>query len=250
MLTLRLATVREDGEPTRRRAAREEFSEEEWRLVTELADYPNRLLVTITTEMGETYAEVAHEAIFRRWSKLREWIAGARDFLIWRSGLETARRAWQTAPESAKGDALLMGFALAQAQSWLIKRAGDLPGPDRVFIGLSVARAIRARGRARRALALVYLLLVGVIIGLVGWINEAYVKEQANWFLTMRPYMLANFRPYVLTTEHERALKSGDNLRNAPRIALSWSLFRRVNSRWAHLKRRPVAPTTKARNMQ
>ena len=24
---------------------------------------------------GETYAEVAHEAIFRRWDKLREWIA-------------------------------------------------------------------------------------------------------------------------------------------------------------------------------
>ena len=52
VLTLRLATVREDGEPTRRRAARAEFSDEEWRLVSELADYPNRLLVTVTTESG------------------------------------------------------------------------------------------------------------------------------------------------------------------------------------------------------
>jgi hypothetical protein len=33
VLTLRCATVREDGEPTRRRAARVEFSDEEWRLV-------------------------------------------------------------------------------------------------------------------------------------------------------------------------------------------------------------------------
>jgi hypothetical protein len=56
VLTLRLATVREDGEPTRRRAAREEFSDEEWRLVSELADYPNRLLVTVTAESGETFA--------------------------------------------------------------------------------------------------------------------------------------------------------------------------------------------------
>src|SRR3984957_20438500 len=64
VLTLRLAAVRDDGEPTRRRAARAEFSDEEWRLVSELADYPNRLLVTAAA--GETYAEVAHEAIFRR----------------------------------------------------------------------------------------------------------------------------------------------------------------------------------------
>src|SRR5262249_35887543 len=50
-------------------------SEEEWRLVSELANRPNRLLVTATTEGGETYAEVAHEALFRHWTKLSDWIA-------------------------------------------------------------------------------------------------------------------------------------------------------------------------------
>jgi hypothetical protein len=45
IFTLKLATVREDGEPTRRRAKRSEFSDDEWRLVSELANYPNRLLV-------------------------------------------------------------------------------------------------------------------------------------------------------------------------------------------------------------
>ena len=127
VLTLRLATVRDDGEPTRRRAARAEFSQEEWRLVSELADYPNRLLVTIATETGETYAEVAHEAIFRRWNKLREWIAAEREFLVWRSGLEGARRAWQATPDKSKPEALLMGLALAQAQGWLAKRRPDIP---------------------------------------------------------------------------------------------------------------------------
>ena len=108
-MTLTLATVREDGEPTRRRAPRREFSEEEWRLVSELADHPNRLLVTAAPEDGETYAEVAHEAIFRRWDKLRDWIAAEREFLAWKSGLEAARRAWQAAPANSKNDALLMG---------------------------------------------------------------------------------------------------------------------------------------------
>ena len=103
LLTLKLATVHRDSEPTRRRAPREEFSDEEWRLVTELADYPNRLLVTATTESGETYAEVAHETIFRRWKKLREWIQAEREFLIWRSGLEAARKAWEDTPAASKG---------------------------------------------------------------------------------------------------------------------------------------------------
>src|SRR5262249_54796576 len=38
IFTLKLATVREDGEPTRRRALRSEFTDEEWRRVSELAD--------------------------------------------------------------------------------------------------------------------------------------------------------------------------------------------------------------------
>jgi hypothetical protein len=155
ILTLKLATVREDGEPTRRRAWRSEFSDTEWRLVSELADHPNRLLVTAAPEAdampaaaqsanmetrgapaaGQTYAEVAHEAIFRRWDKLREWIVAEREFLAWRSGLETAWRAWQEAPDGSKTEALLMGFALAQAQSWLAKRQEDIPEVQREFIG-------------------------------------------------------------------------------------------------------------------
>ena len=184
-----------------------EFSDEEWRLVSELADYPNRLLVTATTESGETYAEVAHEAIFRRWDKLREWIAAEREFLAWRSGLEAARRAWQATPDASKHDALLMGAALTQAQSQYAKRAEDLPEVDREFIALSIERERKAQARARRVQALIYVLLVGIIGSLVGIIEKEAIKEQFNWFTVMRPYRVANFDPYVLKPEAERALK-------------------------------------------
>ncbi len=40
--------------------------------------------------------------------------------------------------------------------------------------------------------ALIYVLLVGIIAGLVGWINQASIKERINWYLTMRPYRVAN----------------------------------------------------------
>ena len=109
--------MREDGEPTRRRDVRDEFSDEEWRLVCELTGYPNRLLVTVA-EAGETYAEVAHEAIFRRWDRLRDWIAAEREFLAWRSGLEAARRTWAAMADLDKYDTLLMGVAFTQAQNW------------------------------------------------------------------------------------------------------------------------------------
>jgi formylglycine-generating enzyme required for sulfatase activity len=213
VLTLKLATVREDGEPTRRRAARSEFTDEEWRLVSELADHPNRLLVTATPEAGETYAEVAHEAIFRRWDKLRDWIAAEREFLAWRTGLEAARRSWQAASDSSKSDALLMGAALTQAQSWRAKRAADFPAIDLDFIKQSTTRESRARARTRRVRTLVYVLLVGIILGLIVEINRAYVEEQANWYWIMRPYRVANFDPYVLKPETERTLKPGDPFR-------------------------------------
>jgi formylglycine-generating enzyme required for sulfatase activity len=221
VLTLRLATVREDGEPTRRRAARDEFSAEEWRLVSELADHPNRLLVTVTTETGETYAEVAHEAIFRRWDRLREWIAAEREFLAWRSGLEVARRAWQATPEPSRHDALLMGAALAQAQSWLAGRADDLHPLDRTFITRSIEQAQRVRARTRRIRSAAYALVLVVIAGLVGWINQATIRAEWKSLTVTRPFRQAQFAPYALAAGAERALKPGDSFRecaSAPAI--------------------------------
>jgi formylglycine-generating enzyme required for sulfatase activity len=144
----KLATIREDGEPTRRLALRTEFSEEEWRLVTELADHPNRLLATVTPEVGEAYTQVAHEAVFRHWDKLRTWIAMEREFLSWRSRLETDRRRWEGAPAREKHQELLMGRALSEARRKRAERATDLSEADRKFIGLSIRRVWTRRLRA------------------------------------------------------------------------------------------------------
>jgi formylglycine-generating enzyme required for sulfatase activity len=218
IFTLKLATVREDGEPTRRGAFRSEFSDEEWRLVSDLADHPNRLLATVTAESGEIYAEVAHEAIFHRWDKLHEWIDGEREFLIWRTGLERDRSRWQATPDASKQDALLMGAALAQAQSWLAKRAEDLLAPDRQFIGLSIEQENKAQWRARRVRSLVYALLVGMILGLVGWIEQSPIKAQWLWWTSQRPFVSANIWPYPLDEVAEQALKPGESFREcAPR---------------------------------
>jgi hypothetical protein len=135
----RLVAMREDGEPTRRSAGRAEFSEEEWRLVSELSESPYRLLVVATDQTGETYAEVAHGVIFRSWQRLRYWLDGERDFLVWRASVEAAYRSWQAALRN--NNALLMGLALAEAGNWVTKRANDLNGDVRQYVHLSMRRA-------------------------------------------------------------------------------------------------------------
>ena len=106
-----------------------------------------------------------------------------------------------------------MGAALTQAESWRTKRSEDISAFDREFIDQSARRENKARARVRRLQALIYVLLVGIIIGLIGVLNQAYVKEEWNWYWTMRPYRIANFDSYVLTAEAEGALEPGKSFR-------------------------------------
>jgi formylglycine-generating enzyme required for sulfatase activity len=159
------------AEPTGRRALRSEFSDEQWQLVTELADHPNRLLVTATPETGEAYAQVAHEVIFQRWDKLRKWTEAEQEFLVWRRGLETDRRRWEGVPAGAKSKALLMGHARSEAQRWLDARSGDLSGVNREFIELSLKRV---RTWWMQAIGLV---LSAGLVAAIGFAAPDQVKE-------------------------------------------------------------------------
>jgi formylglycine-generating enzyme required for sulfatase activity len=204
ILTLQLAAVRDDGEPTRRRGARSEFSPEEWRLVSELTDFPNRLLVTVTTEMGETYAEVTHETIFKRWGKLREWIAAEREFLAWRTGLDSAARTWRAAPPASRKRMVLFGHGLAQALDWLAKRKKDISAGNQEFIAES-----RRADRWREVRSLIGALAAVIVAGFVAYKNHDILAKQWHWWMYTRPFMNEQIRPKVLKADEEKALKAG-----------------------------------------
>jgi formylglycine-generating enzyme required for sulfatase activity len=121
------------------------------------------------------------------------------------AGLEAACRGWKEAPDSAKSDALLMGASLTQAQSWRAKRGEDLPAVDREFIEHSTKHESKVKARARYMRALVHFILLGIIAGIVGWINQSYLRRQWYWYTQLRPY--------VLSPDAERALKPGDTFR-------------------------------------
>jgi hypothetical protein len=174
----RLVRMTEDFEPMRRLARRSEFSEEDWRLVMALADYPYRLLVVATHESDEAFAEVAHDLIFRSWPRLRSWIDGEREFLGWRGKIESAYRTWQVTRAQSKNDALLVGLALAEAESWAAKRANQLDGGLQQYIYLSKRRGLRRQRRAY-VLAIVFALF-GVVTLLAASGSGLVAKHSAG----------------------------------------------------------------------
>jgi formylglycine-generating enzyme required for sulfatase activity len=50
-------------------------------------------------------------------------------------------------------------------------------------------------------------MFVGIILGLVGWINQLYIAGQWRWWTVIRPYAAAQVWPHLLTTAQEQALK-------------------------------------------
>ncbi|NEP03437.1 MAG: S-layer homology domain-containing protein [Okeania sp. SIO2G4] len=124
----------EGTEDTRRVATRGEVGEDNWNLVSYLAGYQARLVVTGRNEQENT-VEVVHEALIREWGTLRDWINASREFRTWQERLRATMSYWQE--NNRDQGALLRGVALAQAQEQLTQRQEEL-SPDEVeFIQLS-----------------------------------------------------------------------------------------------------------------
>ena len=218
LFTLRLAHVPRQGEPVRSRWQRDQKPgddpavDAEWTLVEQLAGPDWRLTVTGEKD-GKATAEIAHEILLKTWPSLQRWLEEERDFLVWRGELDGRRKQYEEAgkagPRQQRG-ALLMGLPLDTAKKWLAARRADIERVDQAFIKASMqADRVAARNRQRLQVA-VGVLMFGVILGLIGWINEATIADQWRWWRVVRPYMASQVRPYVLTAAKERTLKPGD----------------------------------------
>jgi len=118
---------------------------------------------------------------------------------------ETAHR-WMEAGRPV--GMLLRPPMLDQAEAWLAFRPGGAPAPateTEAFIGASRTAEVAARRRSRVLNATLYTMLVSIILGLLGWINQSYIAEQWHWW--------TQFRPYVLSAATEQTLKPGDSFK-------------------------------------
>lgn len=152
----------------RRLATRSEIGEENWRLVTRLADA--RLVVTNQTVDGVETAEVVHEALIREWQRLRQWMEEARTFRLWQERLRTVMHQWQASDRD--DGALLRGAPLLEAQFWLQEQRSDLSPDEQAFIERSSSyqrqeKSERTRTRRRVILGLSVSLLGALVLGAI-----------------------------------------------------------------------------------
>jgi len=111
---------------------------------------------------------------------------------------------------------LLRSPVLEQAEAWITLRPQGAPLPSddaQTFIAESRKAEVREKRQNRILQAAIYTSLIGIIAGLIGWINQSYIAAQWRWSTTTRPYAAAKIWPYVLTAAAERALRPADTFR-------------------------------------
>ncbi|NES64087.1 MAG: CHAT domain-containing protein [Okeania sp. SIO2D1] len=165
----------EGTEDTRRVATRAEVGEDNWNLVSYLAGYQARLVVTGRREEEDT-VEVVHEALIREWGTLREWINASREFRTWQERLRATMRYWQE-NERDEGT-LLRGVALAQAQEQLQQRREELSAEELEFIQLSQKLQKQQRQRIIGLLTAAFVAISGVAVVANWQRNKAVIAEQ------------------------------------------------------------------------
>jgi formylglycine-generating enzyme required for sulfatase activity len=201
------------GDPRRRIARLSEIPVEARPLIQHLIE--QRLLATdVNKDTGEAIIEPAHEALLRQWGLLEGWLSEDAGLLAMLEGVKRASRDWAAnnrnrAWLSHQTDRLAAAARLSARPDL----AANLDPTDRAYIA-ACRKAETDTKRGRRLLqGGIYVLLAGIIVGLVGWINQSTITDQWRWWTVTRPYAAAHMWPHLLTAEQEQALKPGDSFK-------------------------------------
>jgi DNA-binding SARP family transcriptional activator/dipeptidyl aminopeptidase/acylaminoacyl peptidase len=168
---LRLVTVDESDEDTRRRVPLTELSRlgfDEGDLQAVLTTFGRARLLTFDRDpvTRDPTVEVAHEALITDWERLRGWIDAVRDDLLVRRRITSSVREWEEAGRDPSF--LLRGGRLEAAERW--QGAAGLPLTDEEAAYLTLSRrsahaeAARTRRRRRRTVAALASALIATLL--------------------------------------------------------------------------------------
>lgn len=141
-LFLRLVTLGEGTEDTRRRVLREELDRlesEKIPLEAVIEAFGRGRLLTFDRDpitRGAT-VEVAHEALIREWARLREWLVESRADIRSQRQLAAAAQEWESAEHDPSF--LLTGARLGQFENWAEQTSVSLTQFEREFFNASIA---------------------------------------------------------------------------------------------------------------
>jgi serine/threonine protein kinase/ABC-type glycerol-3-phosphate transport system substrate-binding protein len=180
-LFLRLVTLGEGVEDTRRRVRRSELATlaDPQTMEAVIETYGRHRLLSFDRDPDtrEPTVEIAHEALLREWARLRAWIDDVREHLRQRARISSATTEWAQADRSQ--DYLMSGIRLAHAEEATQDGAIRLTDDEREFLDASVghrdaeaaaermrqARELGLERRARtRLTGLVAVLAVGLLV--------------------------------------------------------------------------------------
>jgi WD40 repeat protein len=190
-----------------------------------------RLLIS-RQEEGHRLLEVAHEALLRKWPRLRGWLDQDREFLIGSQQLEQDLQDWQKAGEQERQAALLSGLKLQRAKAWLNERPQQLGDELRDFVQASIDKAeeqkrqaeeqkrIERRNRRRWMTALSGVAALAVAGGGIAWWREgaARAAQIDQYEANHRALLTSNPLESVLN-----GLAVVDTLRSNPGAAIQLS---------------------------
>lgn len=227
----------------RRIAIREEVGEENWDLVTRLAD--GRLVVTNHNQVtGVETVEIVHEALIKNWRRLQKWMREDREFRYWQEQLRIIIKQWENSDRD--DGALLRGKPLIDAQEWLLQRLEQISSQEQRFINLSLKlrdRESKAKKAAHKRVIIgltvgfvVALLLAG--IALFQWRRAENQRQQSEInqlkSLSLSAKMLLNSGNQVealisTLTANKKLIELSNNLDIGTRIELSSSVLENFN---------------------
>jgi formylglycine-generating enzyme required for sulfatase activity len=125
---------------------------------------------------------------------------GRPEWLLLREDDLDAAKAWLAARKAAEPE-------ISDAQRAFI-RASEEAETTRIAKERAQFKAtVRLQRRIVWLLGGVAVLLGGIILGLIAWINQSYLMDEWKWYWKVKPYMSQQIKPHVLTSEQERALK-------------------------------------------
>jgi hypothetical protein len=189
-----LAAVNEQGATIRHVAKWSGFNGEQQELLKRFDCW--RLVVRKGGTDGGT-VEVAHEALFREWTRLKSWLEPERARLGLLRSLHIDASTWdRNARERTflnhRDKRLSEAKALVQAEGYR-KRLGKL---EFEYLAACEAAEQLARRRTRFVLGVIGVLTFGVVTGLIGWLNEEYLLKRWRWHWTVQPYCVyRKFKP-------------------------------------------------------
>jgi WD40 repeat protein len=190
-LFLRLVTLGEGAEDTRRRVERTELASmevDQAALEEAIQEFGAWRLLSFDRDprSGTPTIEVAHEALMREWGRFRRWIDSGREQVRLHRRLAAAAREWQEA--GREPSYLLRGSNLAQFELLAGESTIALTELERAFVEastasneLELARERRQNRRLRMLLAgAVGLLLLAVVAGVVALVSRSTAQQEAK----------------------------------------------------------------------